>query len=315
MATSGSTDFNQTALEIVTGAFRLLGVLAQEQLLESPERADGFAALNLMVKGWQAQRLHLWTKEEGILFLQVGKTDYFLGVTGNQATRFDDFISTTLTATAAASATTLVVADTTGMVALDTIGIELDDGTRQWTTIVSVDSATGLTITTALTSAASSANTIYTYTTQIERPLRILGVRRGKTGEDTEVPVIPFKSRSEYFNQNDKTSQGTVINYYYSPVLPNGRMYIWQTADNIRDIIRFTYERPIEDFDSNSNDPDFPVEWTEVIKFNLAARLGLEYTTSPERYGRIVAQAEVLLDDVLGFDLDNLSLSFQPSIG
>jgi len=262
MATSNSTDFNQTAIDLIEGAYRLNGVLVEEQPLEPPLRAAGFSNLNLMVKNWQAQGLHLWTKQEGILFLQVGKTDYFLSQTGDEATTFDDFISTTLTTSAAALATTLVVTDTTGMLALDTIGIELDDGTRQWTTIVSVDSPTDLTITTALTSISASGNTIYTYTTQLKRPLRILGVRRGKTGEDTEIEVIPFESRSHYFNQNDKTSQGTVINYYYSPEIPSGRIYIWQTADNVREIVRSTYERPIEDFDDNNDDPDFPVEWT-----------------------------------------------------
>ena len=155
MATSDSTDFNQTAIQLIKGAFRLNGVLVQGQELLAEERADGFEALNLMIKTWQTQRLHLWAKEEGIIFLQAGKTDYFLGGTGDKATNLDEFVDTTLTASAAASATTLVVADTTTMVALDEIGIELDDGTRQWTTIVSVDSPTGLTITTALTRVAS----------------------------------------------------------------------------------------------------------------------------------------------------------------
>ena len=102
MATSGSTDFNQTAIEVIEGAFSLAGVKAQEQGLQPAEIADGFAILNLMVKTWQNQGLHLWTKEEGIIFLRTGVTDYSLGVNGDESTNLDDFIGTELTAAAAA---------------------------------------------------------------------------------------------------------------------------------------------------------------------------------------------------------------------
>ncbi len=316
MATSGSTDFNQTAIQVIEGAFSLAGIKTQEQPLSGADTQDGFAILNLMVKTWQNQGLHLWTKEEGVLFLRPSVTDYKLGdVSGfDEACLNDDFIKTTLTTTASASATTLVVTSTTGMVALDNIGIQLDDGTRQWTTIVSVDSATGLTITTALTSIATSANTVFTYTNQMKRPLRILGVRRANTTDVTEIEVIPFGSRSQYFNQPNKTNTGTVVSYYYSPDLVNGRFYIWQTSSTVNNYLRITFERPIEDLDSNSNDPDFPIEWVETIKYNLASRIGLEYGINAAKLDRIKLEADTMLDKALGFDLDTLTLSVQPSI-
>jgi hypothetical protein len=315
MATSGSTDFNQTAIQVIEGAFSLAGVKAQEQGLQPAEIADGFAILNLMVKTWQNQGLHLWTKEEGIIFLRTGVTDYTLGVAGDESTNLDDFIGTELTGGASALATTLVVTSTAGMLALDNIGIELADGTRQWTTIVSVDSPTGLTITTGLTSGASIDGTVYTYTNELKRPLRVLGVRRGETGQETEIEVIPFDSRSHYFNQPNKTNQGTVVNYYYSPGIPNGRFYIWQTADNVNKFVRITFERPIEDFDNNSDDPDFPVEWTETIKYNLGYRVGLEYGINPGRLDRIKVVADEMLGQALGYDVDNLKLNVQPDFG
>src|SRR5690349_18697247 len=45
-----------------------------------------------------------------------------------------------------------------GMTIADNIGIKLDDSTRQWTTIVSIDSATQITVTDALTSSAGQGN-------------------------------------------------------------------------------------------------------------------------------------------------------------
>ena len=75
-----------TASDIVTAALRLIGEVDANQPVPSAEMQDGLEALNYLVKSWQAQGLHLWTKTEGILFLDVGKTDYLLGPSGDEAT-------------------------------------------------------------------------------------------------------------------------------------------------------------------------------------------------------------------------------------
>jgi len=307
-----TTDFNLTAAQLVEDALKLNGLLVEDQPLESTALQNGLTSLNLMVKTWQAQGLHLWSKTEGVLFIRPGQTDYFLGATGDEATNFDGFIKTELTADAAISATVLVVTSTTGMVALDRIGIQLNDATRQWTTIVSVDSPTGLTITDPLLDAADSTNTVFTYTTQIQRPLRILGMRRANTDSDTEIEVTPFDSRSQYFNQPNKESQGTLVQYYYTPELGNGRVYLWQTGQSINDFIRFTFERPLNDFDDNDDPADFPVEWTETLLYNLSKRLGVAGNVPQQRLSNIAAEAQFLLDQALGFDTDPLFLQVQP---
>lgn len=314
MATSGSTDFIITAVQLVEEAYKLIGVKAQEQPLQAPELQDGFLALNLMVKNWQNQGLHLWTKTEGILFLIPSKTDYFLGETGDNATNLDDFVNDALTTSALITATTIEITDTSEMLAGDFIGIELDDGTRQWTTILTVDNATDLTLKTGLTAAAAIGNTVFTYTNALKRPLRILGVRRGTIGNTTEIEVRPFESRNQYFNQPNKSDQGTVVNYYYTPELINGRIYVWQTANTINDLLRFTFERPIEDFDVNSDDPDFPIEWSQPIIYNLGISLGIQYGRSSERMQAIKTLADDFLEKALGFDTDPLFLQIQPEL-
>lgn len=311
---STSTDFNLTGAQIVEKAFSLAGIKSQEQPLEASELQDGLTSLNLMVKSWQAQGLHLWSKEEGILFITPGKTDYLLGDTGDKATSFDDYASSTLTVAAALLSTTLRVVTTTGMTAGDNIGIQLDNGTRQWTAIVSVDSATDLTITDPLVNTAAIGNTVFAYTNQVERPLRILGARRGTAGNSEEIEVTPFESRSHYFNQPNKSDQGTIIQYFYAPTLGNGRIYLWQTGQSINDFVRFTFERPLKDFDSSNDLSDFPIEWLEVLVYNLATRLGVEYNAPPSRLQRISAIADNLLDEALGFDTDLLHLEIQPDI-
>lgn len=311
MATSGSTDFSVDGLFIVEQAFYKIGVKKAEQALQPTEIQDGLDSLNLMVKAWQGQGLHLWTREEGVLFLDVGKTDYFIGPTGDEATNLDDFVGTNTTSAEVALATVIEVLDTTGMTAADNVGIQLDDATRHWTTIVSVDSTTQITITIGIPSAAASNNTVFTFTTFIERPLRVTSFRRKTFNADNEIQVESW-SRDEYFNQVNKNSQGTVVNAYYSPLLGNGRMYVWQTASSVNDFVRFSFERNIEDFDLTTDSPDFPIEWAETLIWNLASRLGVDYDAPVIKLQLITANANAFLENLLGFDEEFESLNLQP---
>ena len=314
MTTSGTTTFSMTANQIVTKAFSKIGVKIAEQDLQAHEYQDGQDALNLMVKSWGAQGLHLWAKDEGIAFLDVGKTDYLLGATGDEACQLDDFISTTTTTDQTTSDTVIPVSSSTGMVVGDYIGIELADKTRHWTTIATVDSGVQVTITTGIASASVLGSTVFTFTTLVQRPNRILSFRRKTFGDNNEVPVTSW-SRNQYFNQVNKVSQGTVVNCYYSPQLTSGRLYVWQTASSVNDFVRFTFERPLEAITSGTETLDFPEEWQEAIIYNLAARLTDEYDTPPIKMQSINGKAIQFLDDLLGWDEEMESLNLQPDFG
>jgi hypothetical protein len=311
MTTSNSAVFTMTALQVVEKAFAKIGVKTAEQALEAHEYQDGQDSLNLMIKAWGAQGLHLWSKDEGILFLDVGKTDYLLGLTGDEACQIDDFISTTTTTTQITSDTVIPATSTAGMVAGDKIGIQLDDKTRHWTTIATVDSSVQVTIDTGLASSSTSGNTVFTFTNLIQRPKRILSFRRKTFANDNEIPVITW-SRDQYFNQVNKISQGTVVNCYYSPQLTDGRLYVWQTASSVNDFVRFTYERPLEDILDKENTLDFPTEWLEAIIYNLAARLADDYDAPPFKVQSVTAKAVQFLDDLLGWDEEMTELNLQP---
>ena len=311
MATSGSTSFTLTATRVIEKAFAKIGVKIAEQPLEPEEFQDGLDALNLMIKSWGAQGLHLWSKDEGILFLDAGKTDYNLGSSGDEAAQIDDFVGTTSTAAKVTNDKVFPVVSSTGMAVGDKAGVELDDNTRHWTTIASVDSATQITLVVGIVSAAASGNTIFTFTNLIERPNRILSYRRKTFSEDNEIPVSSW-SRNEYFNQINKISQGTIVNAYYSPQLGNGRVYVWQTANNVNDLLRFTFERPLEDIEIGGDTLDFPVEWLEAIIYNLAARLADDYDAPIQKVQTVTGKAVQFLDDLLGWDEEMESLNIQP---
>lgn len=193
----------------------------------------------------------------------------------------------------------------------DSIGIELDDGTRQWLDIVSISGST-LSLKDQITSAAAVDNTVFTYSNIIGRPLRIEDARRTTDAESSEIEMNKW-SRQEYFSQVNKTSQGSPTNFYYQPKLENGEVHIWQTADNVNQLVKFTFEKTIEDFDSTANNPDFPIEWSRALIWNLALDIGPEYSTPEPKLNRIERKAAEYLDNMLGWDEEVSSINIQPS--
>ena len=109
---------------------------------------------------------------------------------------------------------------------------------------------------------------------------------------------------------NDKTSTGPPIQIYYDPQLTNGVLYVWQACDNVQERIRMTVKRPVEDFDAQTHDADFPQEWLRALKFNLAIEIAPEYGKDPSN--TVIVRAGETKDAVSGFDREDTSVFFQP---
>lgn len=78
MATSGSTDFNLTARQIVTFALKQLRVVGAGETPSAEDMSDGIEALNLMLKAWQMTMPNLWRQTEGTLTLTSATASYSL---------------------------------------------------------------------------------------------------------------------------------------------------------------------------------------------------------------------------------------------
>ena len=257
MATSGSTDFNQTGGDIVTRALREIGAISKGEAPDADEMADGMEALNAMVKQWQIEGINLWKQEDLILWLVKGTTKYTIGTGGDHAAT--TWVRTTLSAAAAATDGTLTVSSITGMSSADFVGVVLDDGTLQWDTINGAPTGSTVTLTGTVDSAAASGNQVWTYTSKPSRPLRLDSPRR----RDKALQDVPIweVSRQEYFDTPNKTTQSPPVNVYYDPQLLNGEVRVWPAPDTVNDTLLFTAKMQIEDFDSKTNNPDLPQEW------------------------------------------------------
>lgn len=308
MSTSGSTNFTLNKDEVIKDALILLGVVGPDQSLSGEDSALASRALNRMIKAWLGQGIHLWANQEATIFLVKDQQVYSLNsTTGDHAS--NTVVETTLSAAEALGQTILSITSTTGMTASDNIGIELDDGTRQWTTIVSVDSSTQVTVTAALTNAAASGNTVYTYTTRMNRPIAIThAVLRDNNSLD--IPVT-FISQQEYLDLGQKDTTGTVVRIYYDPQLTTGKLYVWPTSDKVDDRLKIRYSRTLEDMDNSTDNFDFPVEWLDAITYNLALRLAPAFHKT-EKIAVIGPLATQFKEDMLSWDREKTSVYVRP---
>jgi len=310
MATSGSVNFSLTRNQIIQRAMQMLEIYGADEALTASDLALGADILNTMIKAWEVE-YHIWTSQEAVIFLQPGQPSYDLHAdSADHAALLDDVIETSTNANLAVNATSVTVLSTEGMIAADIIGIVLDDLTVHWTTIATVNSSTVLTLTTGVTDTVTGAHNVYTYTTDLNRPLKIRAARlHDENGFD--FPLFPL-TRAKYFDLTNKTLTGRPVNFFYDPSLTSGRIYLYLAPDSGAKYIRATVDRSIEDFDAAGDTPDFPQEWLDCIIHNLAYRLAPFFDKSAKGNIDIAPKASQLLSNLRNWDQEqeDLSISF-----
>lgn len=277
MATSGSTDFSLNRDQIIASALRKLRAIDPRIAVEGILITNAATALNLMLKAWQTDGVFLWLNEEIVLHLQYNQQFYSLGPTGDHCCLLSDAAKTQLSADSANGETSHSVDSITGIADADYLGIELDSGVIQWTTVDGSPSGTTVVSDDALTGAASTDNWVFAYTNKIARPLQIVEARVRDT-DDVDTVLGIEAVRSKFMSITDKTSTGRTLDIHYNPDRANGQLYTWPVADtgDITDRIVMSVQRTIEDFDSQANEADAPQEALSAIIWNLAVELAPE---------------------------------------
>jgi len=302
MTTSGSVDFTSTRDEIIIDALTLCRAIDPEEPVSASQIQQSSRFLNRMIKTFQARGLALWLESEAILFINKGTRIY----TFPGANAFDPemVVNKTVDVFAPTGSASVDVTDTFGAVLGDIIGIELDDQTVHFATVdLIVGSLLWFSI--VLPSDASVGNKVYLYTKKINRPLKILSARRTIKGIDSPLEIV---SREEYVDLPNKAATGLINEVYYKPLRNTGELYVWPTGSSDGDLLSFTYQRPIEDFDLTNDNPDFPVEWHEMLVANLAYRLAPTYGVTPDIFQMIREQAQMTYSLVDGFDAESTSV-------
>jgi len=299
MATSGSVNFAITRNDILKHALLKIGAIAADETPTNAEYADAAITLNMMLKAWGSS-FYLWGQQQATLFLQSNTHQYALGPSGAHGTH--SYTRTTISADEASGQTVLSVTSETGMSASDYINIVLDDGTSHWTTIASVGT---LTVDDALPSAASSGNSVYFYTTKMHRPLRLIKAYLSDLSTSNQDLPVDIIDRDRYFEIYDKTQDSTPNMVYYDPQLTNGQLYTNYEQTNMNEHLKLIYQRPLEDFDASTDNPDVPQEYYEQLVYGLAIRLAPEYGLESGRRRQLLQEAQLLGIGVMGFYQDS----------
>jgi hypothetical protein len=314
MATSGSADFNRTRDEIIKAAYRKIGVIRATQTPNAKLIEDGAEALNGLVKHWQGRGIHIWTVTEATLFPQPGQIQYSLSSSStDNATQ--SFVATTVAMAAASGASTVTVADDTGISSADYIGVVVDDGTVHWTTVNGAPAADVITLTTALDDSAAEGNIVYAYTTKIVRPLKVVDARWVDAVSLNETPVVTMMARLDYRRLPNKTQAGSVTQAFYDPQLTTGYLNLWQVPSVFEGYVNFTWHRPIQDFDAAGDNPDLPQEWIRTLTWNLAQELGPEFDVPAQKWSMVQQMAAESLEDMEGWDREEEPICFGPDMG
>lgn len=305
MATSGIYNLSYTLNEILEESFDHLQIGQDGESLSGDMLNRGKKTLNIMLKAWENQGIHLWTYEEGTLFLEVGRSEYPFGDSDVHVA--NTFYQTDLDADEASGQTVLSVTSTANMSNGNPIGIVLDDNTLFWSTISSFVTNDTVTLDDAITGAAASGNVVYHYPDTFKPISRLATGRQAVRRRESAGYEIPINnlSREDYQNLPNKNQNGTVIQTYYSRLQTTGTMFCWNAPVSAEPLLRFSYERRIQVMDAATDTFDLPESWFEAVTFNLAARLIPKYGCTPQRAMEIKELARSALTDALGFDNSN----------
>ena len=310
MTTSASVDYQSSRTNFIETALKLCGVLREGVSASSSQLTDGAHALNIIMKSFHSMGMPLWAIRESAVFPIEDVNTVTLGPSGGHAAT--TYAATYLTAAAASGATALTVASITGVTNGDSLGIELDSGDIDWTTVNGVPSGTTVTATTALTGAASANNRIYAYTSKTVKPLKIIQAALYNYDTETSQP-INIISRDEYMRLSDITVEGPPNQIYYIPGLMTGVLNVYPRFPDGSSVIKIWFQRPFEDMDAAGDTADFPQEWENAITWELAAHLGMAYNVPVRKLNMIMAKAQAELQKVEAFGMEEGSVYLTPN--
>lgn len=311
MATSGSIDFSVSRDGIITEALEQMGMLSEGQSPSADQLTSMAITLNMMVKAWQADGLNLFALQKIYVYLEKNKNEYSLGATTTDHVSAE-YNRTTTSSTSVATDTTISVNSITDMTPGDYIGIKLDDGTMQWTTINGAPSGSTVTLTAALTGDVSSDVTVYFYTSKANRPMKISNVLISDSVNNNDIPIWSV-SRQEYVDLPNKTTDGVINQVWYDPQISLGVLRVWPETDSVDKYLTIWVQRTLEDFDAAADEADFPQEWFLALSLNLAALSCTKYGVPMRTRQQITNFAQMYYLSALSFDTED-GFQLQPDL-
>ncbi len=337
MSLSGSYDYTAIASDIITSAFEDIQVIQNGETADNNDVTTALRELNYMTKQWMgkpgfAPGLKRWSRKLAYLFLVQNQNIYSLGTTalGGDKCCVANYTQGTLTAAAAGGAGSITVSTmyasptyttATTPASTDYIGIQLDSGAIQWTTVSGSPTLPGsITLGATLTSAASSGNWVFSFATanQANLPLDVLTIMRrdptsgtqGSSAVSVDYQMDKMGDIYEYEQITNKNIASTPVSWFYQQGLSVGQLFLNCTPAVITNVLRLWLLYPLDDLDVVSNTMAFPQQWYGALGKGLGKRLAPKFgkawtETHQQNYDEAMAEAS-------NVDPDQTYQYFQP---
>lgn len=320
MALSGSTNFPVTRDDLIKAAMQHISALGDGDTPNATQLSEASFLLNILIKNWQTEGMQLWMTYYGYIFPVSGTTKCSLGAEGGKSA--SSYIYTTTSVASSSGGSTITVVAVTGIVNTNVIGIELSDGSMQWTTVNGAPAGSVITLATPLTGNVAAGASVYAYAVgaQLTRPKEIVGSFLRTSSDNTDVPLTII-SMDEYNNLSSKFQKGTPNQVAYDKVLGlstslypgNGDFYFWPIFENGDTVIVIKYVKLFDDLDIGANNPEFPQEWFLPLMLGLAWLLSPKNGVPLNERKTLMQEAEMFRDRTIDNDVENVSVNFQPA--
>jgi hypothetical protein len=243
MARSTTYTLTSSRNDIIEGAFDLLGLIKDEGgVARTSDYNRAGSALNKMIAEWAAEDIGIWAQQDCKLYLQKADADYVLGPSGDHATL--QGYETAVAADAASGASSITVDSIANMVDGDYIGIKLDGGAFQWTTINGTPAGVTVNLDDVLTDDVSEDAVVAFYTSKVQR---ILDYRspRYRNSSGTDRPLWKM-SRSDYLNIPNKTQSDAPVGTYLDIQLDGPILRVWPVPRGVGEQIMLDVQVPLQ---------------------------------------------------------------------
>lgn len=287
MATSGSWNYSLTAADVIKAAYEDTGIIQPGQSVSTADSTMALTRLNILAKQLQggidgSMGIPLFTRQRITLFLAKGQQKYLIGPATTDSRSATSYGRTTISASEAAGQTTISITSNTDtttdpgttvtMTSGDFVGIQLDDGTLQWTTISGTPAST-MNISDALTSASAAGNYVYWFTSRAQRfPTIEAAVLRNSSLTDTGLYI--YRDVQQYaLGVADKYADGDPSALLIEPQTLNTRVILDSQPTDVTKQVVMTVLYPQEDYDATTDDIAFPQEAYGFLMWELAFML------------------------------------------
>ena len=146
-------------------------------------------------------------------------------------------------------------------------------------------------------------------------PLKLMQAIRIETNGGNRVPLNIYPQYDFNLLSNFQSTTGTPVQVYYQPKTTSGTLRFWPIPDAAfaaNFTVELTYQRPFEDFDAATDDPDFPSYWTRALIWGLAGELTEEYGVPINDASKIEKKAEAAKQLALSYGTEEGSIRFMP---